>query len=655
MKVKSLVNGIPLQYVVVDGGAEGTLCLRPSGDSCSVRRYGKVASYSVVSWEEAQETVEDFVASAGGAVSPTSTAVHIQWAGISAAMAAVAEFGMVYIQNGDVGVETTYAGKGKVRLWSYGIADAVAPKEAIHLRDLRSWLSERFPEPSTVPWERQAPRANSIAEWLAEHAEQGVFEVDTRDQEVPLYLRAGHSLADWRFAEGRKVLDASSLGPADLAKMARNVGGQECRALRIDVTQNFGWTRGMFGDAGSCWWGRHNASRSLLYHAGGFAVRLWNSEHGVGRIWACPTQDGGVVLFNAYGPWTSEGAAALLEHVTGIPLWPTTAVTGSWEVYINPTTAFVGDVQQAQEYTALVPMPCAPLAWTRNTSDWEPGDPVTEETLRRPPLHERGNAPASVKAIWPHADLRRANLRGADLRRNDARGVVLKRADLEGATLDGSDLVLADLTGANLDRASLVDVNAERSSFSATRLASANLSGTNLDIASLARADARDANLDNALACAMHASSLYAPRLSARSLQAQRAVFHCAVLRRADLTGAYLERSSFYAAELEGACLEAADLRSATLRLALLDGANLAMSNLEYADLRECVAVGACVVGARLNNADLSGADLRGADLGGTDLRGADLTRANLTGVNLHGARWDQTTIWPEGFVPTAW
>ena len=645
MKVKSLVNGIPLQYVVVDGGAEGTLCLRPSGDSCSVRRYGKVASYSVVSWEEAQETVEDFVASAGGAVSPTSTAVHIQWAGISAAMAAVAEFGMVYIQNGDVGVETTYAGKGKVRLWSYGIADAVAPKEAIHLRDLRSWLSERFPEPSTVPWERQAPRANSIAEWLAEHAEQGVFEVDTRDQEVPLYLRAGHSLADWRFAEGRKVLDASSLGPADLAKMARNVGGQECRALRIDVTQNFGWTRGMFGDRSSCWWNEYNMARSLLYHAGGFAVRLWNSEHGVGRIWACPTQDGGVVLFNAYGPWISEGAAALLEHATGIPLWPTT-VTVTDSMYINPTTAFVGDVQQAQGRTDLRTIQHVPLAWTSNTNNWEPGDPVTEETLRRPPLCERVSARGAESFhLVPWAFLERADLRGANLHDVDLEGANLADANLAGANLDH-----ANLMSANLERASMEGANAPSIDLAGAHARELMAQGAYMHLAFLGAADLRGANLQNAV---LSDASL-------REATLLGADFGQALLDHASLTEANGEYANFYAANAYGLVADDARLAATNFNRSVLMSARMQRAVLTDASFAGSAMDGADLTGADLRRANLRRASLRrvnlsGADLRGADLHGADLHGANLTGVNLHGARWGQTTIWPEGFVPTAW
>ena len=81
--------------------------------------------------------------------------------------------------------------------------------------------------------------------------------------------------------------------------------------------------------------------------------------------------------------------------------------------------------------------------------------------------------------------------------------------------------------------------------------------------------------------------------------------------------------------------------------------------------------------GLDLFYANFQGADLTGANLSGMDLTGADFTDANLTGANLIGATldyayffntvltnakmtrvsiegivWDDTTIWPTGFVP---
>ena len=73
---------------------------------------------------------------------------------------------------------------------------------------------------------------------------------------------------------------------------------------------------------------------------------------------------------------------------------------------------------------------------------------------------------------------------------------------------------------------------------------------------------------------------------------------------------------------------------------------------------------GAKLGGADLHKADLWGANLHGAILLATDLCEADLIGANLRGANLHGAglrgaklggaRYNDETIWPDGFDPEA-
>jgi hypothetical protein len=56
--------------------------------------------------------------------------------------------------------------------------------------------------------------------------------------------------------------------------------------------------------------------------------------------------------------------------------------------------------------------------------------------------------------------------------------------------------------------------------------------------------------------------------------------------------------------------------------------------------------------GLNLRGADLRGAYLSGANLRGTDLSGADLNGADLSGAILEGIKYDDLTVWPEGFTP---
>lgn len=84
------------------------------------------------------------------------------------------------------------------------------------------------------------------------------------------------------------------------------------------------------------------------------------------------------------------------------------------------------------------------------------------------------------------------------------------------------------------------------------------------------------------------------------------------------------------------------DFVGADLRDAYLYGANLRDADLYGANLR----------GAYLERADLRGANLRSANLRSANLRDANLTGANLTGANLENIKYDNKTIWPDGFTP---
>jgi hypothetical protein len=57
---------------------------------------------------------------------------------------------------------------------------------------------------------------------------------------------------------------------------------------------------------------------------------------------------------------------------------------------------------------------------------------------------------------------------------------------------------------------------------------------------------------------------------------------------------------------------------------------------------------------ANLTNAMLAAADMTEANLTAANLTGAYLTAANIVGADMTGAKWDATTIWPEGIGPIA-
>ena len=81
------------------------------------------------------------------------------------------------------------------------------------------------------------------------------------------------------------------------------------------------------------------------------------------------------------------------------------------------------------------------------------------------------------------------------------------------------------------------------------------------------------------------------------------------------------------------------------------------LANCQNVDLRGLDLFYANMSGANLRGMDLTGADFTGANLIGATLDYAfffetNLTGAKLTRVSIEGIVWDDTTIWPTGFVP---
>jgi uncharacterized protein YjbI with pentapeptide repeats len=122
------------------------------------------------------------------------------------------------------------------------------------------------------------------------------------------------------------------------------------------------------------------------------------------------------------------------------------------------------------------------------------------------------------------------------------------------------------------------------------------------------------------------------------------------VWRRRDrvLRRRLVEGSDFSGANLKKAVLAELDVPRARLR-----GANLSQCDLRKADLRWSDLRGARLKGSQLDGALFDGADLMGADLRYSTLLGSVFEGARLGGIRLRGAIWDETTVWPRGFIPT--
>ncbi len=153
-------------------------------------------------------------------------------------------------------------------------------------------------------------------------------------------------------------------------------------------------------------------------------------------------------------------------------------------------------------------------------------------------------------------------------------------------------------------------------------LGDAVLSYTDLSFSDLTQVNLQGAEL--------HASQLTAANMEASHLQ-------WADLSNSQMQGANLFQANLIGSIMTDSNLEKANLAEATLNGAVLQNANLCQANLARADL---------------NWVDFSQADLRDANLKQARLGWAKLTDANLDGTDLTEARYNEHTIWPEGFSP---
>jgi uncharacterized protein YjbI with pentapeptide repeats len=212
--------------------------------------------------------------------------------------------------------------------------------------------------------------------------------------------------------------------------------------------------------------------------------------------------------------------------------------------------------------------------------------------------------------------------------------VIAPGANLAGSRLDGVSLRGARLDRARLEQVRLSNARLDRVVLIGARLAAADLQGATLAGVVLDGADLTEARLTGARVARTSLVSACLDDAHLQHTQFDDCNLSAASLRRARLFAAILSNSCLHGANLEGAELAHAQLVSANLENARLTGANLDSVNLRRARLR--------------------GADLSSANLVNADLRAANLLEARVDAVLLEGASFDEQTLWPEGFDPTA-
>lgn len=138
--------------------------------------------------------------------------------------------------------------------------------------------------------------------------------------------------------------------------------------------------------------------------------------------------------------------------------------------------------------------------------------------------------------------------------------------------------------------------------------------------------------------------------------------------------GALLRDAGFRRANLSRSVFRGSDLRRANLEETELSGANLSRADMSHARMTRTRAIeadlaGSRMVGVLLLEADLTRATMRGADLTRADLtssiarnvdftgailNGANLWNADLAGADMRYVRYDDETIWPHLYYPSA-
>lgn len=130
--------------------------------------------------------------------------------------------------------------------------------------------------------------------------------------------------------------------------------------------------------------------------------------------------------------------------------------------------------------------------------------------------------------------------------------------------------------------------------------------------------------------------------------QLQTTDFSHAQLQNADLSQAQLQNADLSFVNLQNADLGEAQLQDVDLSSAQLQGVYLSQAQLQNASLVRAQLQRANLRAAQLQRAVLLQAQLQNADLRDTDLR---LTQ-RLTFAQTDTAIWDETTIWPDKFIP---
>jgi hypothetical protein len=87
----------------------------------------------------------------------------------------------------------------------------------------------------------------------------------------------------------------------ELSRIGAIIAHHAIGEFTYDITDQFNWSAGDFGDGGSCFWGDRREAKGMMMDAGGLALRFFDDDgQGNARCWVMPYKDTWI-CFNAYG------------------------------------------------------------------------------------------------------------------------------------------------------------------------------------------------------------------------------------------------------------------------------------------------------------------------------------------------------------------
>jgi hypothetical protein len=123
-------------------------------------------------------------------------------------------------------------------------------------------------------------------------------------------------------------------------------------------------------------------------------------------------------------------------------------------------------------------------------------------------------------------------------------------------------------------------------------------------------------------------------------------------MSESDLSNTDLSDMDMSGSNMPGSNMSGSNMSGSNMSGSDMSGSNMSGSDMSGSDMSGSDMSGSDMSGSNMSGSDMSGSNMSGADLSGADLSGADLSGADLSGAGGKGVKWDENTIWPEGFNP---